>query len=41
MSEYFKCTYVGFSNYKYSTNWQKFNIGIMWDVLSLHYFSFW
>ena len=26
---YFKCTYVRFSNYKYSTNWQKLNIGIM------------
>ena len=29
ISAYFKCTYVRFSNYKYSTNWQKLNIGIM------------
>ena len=26
---YFKRTYMRFSNYKYSTNWQKLNIGIM------------
>ena len=29
ISVYFKCTYLRFSNYKYSTNWQKLNIGIM------------
>ena len=29
ISAYFKCTYVRFSNYKYATNWQKLNIGIM------------
>ena len=28
ISAYFKFTYVRFSNYKYSTNWQKLNIGI-------------
>ena len=28
MSTYFKCTYVRFSNNRYSTNWQKLNIGI-------------
>ena len=28
-STYFKSTYVRFSNNKYSTNWQKLNIGIM------------
>ena len=26
---YFKCTYLRFSNKKYSTSWQKLNIGIM------------
>ena len=26
---YFKCTYLRFSNNKYSTSWQKLNIGIM------------
>ena len=29
ISTYFKRTYVRFSNNKYSTNWQKLNIGIM------------
>jgi len=29
ISAYFKCTYMRFSNNKYSTNWQKLNIGIM------------
>ena len=29
ISANFKCTYVRFSNSKYSTNWQKLNIGIM------------
>ena len=29
ISMYFKRTYVRFSNNKYSTNWQKLNIGIM------------
>ena len=29
ISTYLKRTYVRFSNYKYSTNWQKLNIGIM------------
>ena len=29
ISPYFKCTYVRFSNYRYSTNRQKLNIGIM------------
>ena len=29
ISTYFKHTYVRFSNNKYSTNWQKLNIGIM------------
>ena len=29
ISAYFKFTYVRFSNYKYSTNWQKLNIAIM------------
>ena len=29
ISKYFECTYVRFSNNKYSTNWQKLNIGIM------------
>ena len=29
ISAYFKCTYVRFSNYIYSTNRQKLNIGIM------------
>ena len=29
ISSYFKCTYVTFSNHKYSTNRQKLNIGIM------------
>ena len=29
ISAYFNCTYVRFSNYKYSTNWQRLNIGIM------------
>ena len=27
ISAYFKCTYVKFSNYKYSTNWQKLHCG--------------
>ena len=30
---YFKCTYVRFSNYKYSTNWQKLNIAIMMECI--------
>ena len=29
ISGYYKCTYMRFSNAKYSTNWQKLNIGIM------------
>ena len=29
LSGYYKCTYMKFSNPKYSTNWQKLNIGIM------------
>ena len=29
ISTYFKCTYVRFSKNKYSTNWQKLNIGTM------------
>ena len=29
ISGYYKCTYMRFSNVKYSTNWQKLNIGIM------------
>ena len=29
ISTYFKHNYVRFSNNKYSTNWQKLNIGIM------------
>ena len=29
ISGYIKCTYMRFSNTKYSTNWQKLNIGIM------------
>ena len=33
ISVYFKCTYVRFSNSKYSTNWQKLNIGIMMGCL--------
>ena len=28
ISTYFTRTYVRFSNYKYSTNWQKLNIGL-------------
>ena len=36
ISAYFKCTYVRFSNHKYSTTWQKLNIGItMGCVISL------
>ena len=29
ISGYYKCTYMRFSNAKYSTNWQKLNIGII------------
>ena len=29
ISGYYKCTYMRFSNAKYSTNWQKLNTGIM------------
>ena len=29
ISAYIECTYVRFSKYKYSTNWQKLNISIM------------
>ena len=35
ISAYFKCTYVRFSNYKYSTNRQKLNIGIMMGCVYL------
>ena len=36
---YFKCTYVRFSNYKYSTTWQKLNIVIvMGCVISQQHF---
>ena len=39
LSPYFKCTYVRFSNYKYSTNWEKFDIGIMmgYVISPLHF----
>ena len=29
ISGYYKCTYMRFSNAKYSTNWQKLNFGVM------------
>ena len=41
ISTYFKRTYVRFSNNKYSTNWQKLNIGIMMGcvISPLHFLS--
>ena len=33
ISGYYKCTYMRFSNAKYSTNWQKLNIDIMMDCV--------